>query len=186
MRIIAGENRGLKLVDVGAGDMQAHLRPTTDRTRENLFNVLNGGAYGRPIANATILDLFAGTGALGLEALSRGARYAYFVDSGRIAQKILRENIRLARRSDSTEVISSDATSLPKAKQACDLVFLDPPYGQDLGFAALNDAVAKGWISNSALVVWEENTTVLAPLGFTRLDTRKYGASHITFLKRSA
>ncbi|MCV6825885.1 MULTISPECIES: 16S rRNA (guanine(966)-N(2))-methyltransferase RsmD [Halocynthiibacter] len=183
MRIIAGANRGLKLVDVGGGDIEARLRPTSDRVRESLFNVLNGGAFERPIENANVLDLFAGTGALGLEALSRGARFASFVDNGRVSQKLLRENIRLARRQDQTRVLKCEASSLPEAQEPCSLVFLDPPYGQDLGGAALVSAAAKGWLAEDALIVWEESKPVLAPNGFQRIDTRKYGGTHITFLR---
>ena len=93
MRIIAGQHRGLKLASVGTGDTAAHLRPTSDRVRESLFSVLMGGAYGDPISGAHVLDLFAGTGALGLEALSRGAAHTTFVDDGRKAQFLIRENI---------------------------------------------------------------------------------------------
>ena len=95
MRIIAGTHRGRALTPVGKGDPGAHLRPTTDRVRESLFNMLGGGRFGAPFDGARGLDLFAGTGALGLEALSRGADHATFVDDGRVAQRLLRDNIRL-------------------------------------------------------------------------------------------
>lgn len=183
MRIIAGMHRGLKLSDVGTGDQSAHLRPTTDRIRESLFNVLNGGAFGKPIVDARVLDLFAGTGALGLEALSRGAAHVTFVDSGRAAQKLLRENISLTRRQGDCTVLKIAATDLPKAPNPCDLIFLDPPYGQDMGMSALEVASKNGWVSPNALIVWEEDQPALAPRGFQRLDTRRYGNTHVTFLK---
>ena len=94
MRIIAGRFRGRRLASVGKGDPGAHLRPTTDRVRESLFNMLAGGRFGDPFDGYRVLDLFAGTGALGLEALSRGAEQVTFVDDGRVAQRLLRENIR--------------------------------------------------------------------------------------------
>ncbi|WP_380056367.1 16S rRNA (guanine(966)-N(2))-methyltransferase RsmD [Falsihalocynthiibacter sp. SS001] len=182
MRIIAGAQRGLKLAEVGKGDTDAHLRPTTDRIRESLFNVLNGGAYGRPIEGARVLDLFAGTGALGLEALSRGASHVTFVDNGRAAQKLLRENIKLTRRENDCTVLKTPVTELGKAPQACDLIFLDPPYGQNLGGEALLAAQIGGWIASDALIVWEEDAPVLPPAGFERLDARRYGNTHITFI----
>ena len=181
MRIIAGVHRGLKLAEVGEGDEAAHLRPTTDRIRESLFNVLDGGAFGRPIDGARTLDLFAGTGALGLEALSRGASHVTFVDSGRTAQKLIRDNIKLARRENDCTVLTCAVAKLPATSNTCDLVFLDPPYGQNLGTTALETALKMGWISPKALIVWEEDQIALAPKGFTRRDSRRYGKTHITF-----
>lgn len=183
MRIIAGVHRGLKLADVGDGDENAHLRPTTDRIRESLFNVLNGGAFGKPITDARVLDLFAGTGALGLEALSRGAKHVTFVDNGRVSQKILQANIALTRRQGDCTVLKTSANALAKAQAPCDLIFLDPPYGQDMGSEALESAMKTGWISPSALIVWEEDQPALAPRGFERVDTRRYGNTHVTFLR---
>ena len=183
MRIIAGIHRGTALAAVGKGDAAAHLRPTTDRVRESLFNVLNGGRFGNPIADARVLDLFAGTGALGLEALSRGASHCTFVDSGRVAQKLIRENIKKLRRGDDCTLISCDADRLLSAQTPCDLVFLDPPYGKGLGLVALNHASTQGWIAPGSLIVWEESTPQIAPPGFTLLDQRRYGDSWITFVK---
>lgn len=184
MRIIAGKHRGLHLADVGEGDEDSHLRPTTDRIRESLFNVLKGGAFGNPIEGANVLDLFAGTGALGLEALSRGARHVTFVDNGKVAQKLLRENVKLTRREADCRLINKAISSIPPAPHECNLIFLDPPYGQDLGAAALETAISKGWIAKDALIVWEEDQPAQAPRGFSRLDARRYGNTHITFLER--
>ena len=185
MRIVGGTHRGTALAAVGKGDAGAHLRPTTDRVRENLFNVLQGGRFGDPIAEAQVLDLFAGTGALGLEALSRGAAHVTFVDSGRAAQKLIRENIGKLRRQDDTTLIPSDAGKLPQGT-ACDLVFLDPPYGQDLGGKALATAQSAGWIAPDALIVWEEAQAQIAPRGFINLDQRRYGDTWVTFLRVTA
>ncbi|MEL6685367.1 MAG: RsmD family RNA methyltransferase, partial [Pseudomonadota bacterium] len=104
MRIIGGTHRGTALAAVGKGDAGAHLRPTTDRVRESLFNVLQGGRFGDPITGARVLDLFAGTGALGFEALSRGAAHVTLVDNGRVAQKLMRENIAKLRRPNDVTV----------------------------------------------------------------------------------
>ena len=185
MRIIGGTHRGTALVAVGKGDAGAHLRPTTDRVRESLFNVLQGGRFGDPISGARVLDFFAGTGALGLEALSRGAAHVTFVDSGRVAQKLIRENITKLRRQDDTTLLGTDAGKLPQGAP-CDLVFLDPPYGQNLGNKAMAAAKAAGWIAPAALIVWEEARAQIAPPGFTGLDQRRYGDTWVTFLRHDA
>ena len=182
MRIIAGTHRGTALTPVGKGDAGAHLRPTTDRVRENLFNILQGGRFGDPITGARVLDLFAGTGALGLEALSRGAVHVTFVDSGRVAQTLIRANVAKLRRGGDCTLLGVEATRLPTG-QPCDLVFLDPPYGQGLGVKALASAQAGGWIAPKALIVWEEATAQIAPAGFTTLDQRRYGDTWITVMQ---
>ena len=178
MRIIGGQHRGLTLASVGKGDAAAHLRPTPDRVRESLFNVLMG--HGMP-NGARVLDLFAGTGALGLEALSRGAVHATFVDNGRVAQKLIRENIAKARRESDAALLTCTADKLPPAPAPCDLIFLDPPYGKSMGGPALQAARAQGWIAPDALIVWEE-TAPQALAGFTPVDQRRYGDTHITLL----
>ncbi|WP_439121964.1 16S rRNA (guanine(966)-N(2))-methyltransferase RsmD [Marivita sp.] len=183
MRIIAGLYRGRPLANVGKGDPGAHLRPTTDRVRESLFNMLAGGRFGEPFDGARVLDLFAGTGALGLEALSRGAQSAVFVDDGRKAVLLIKANIKTLD-CKATQVIARDATRLPPCDaDPATLVFLDPPYGKSLGQKALDVAVAGGWIADGALIVWEESTPQIAPEGFTRLETRRYGDSHVTVLR---
>ncbi len=185
MRIIAGVHRGLTLATVGDGDAAAHLRPTSDRVRESLFSVLMGGAYGNPIAGAYVLDLFAGTGALGLEALSRGAAHATFVDDGRKAQSLIRENIKLTRRdADTTTLLRTDVGQLPPNKgTACSLLFMDPPYGKCLGEVALAAARDAGWLADNALIVWEESTPQHAPDGYALHDQRKYGDTWISILE---
>lgn len=183
MRIIGGTHRGTTLAAVGKGDAGAHLRPTTDRVRESLFNVLQGGRFGDPIRNAQVLDLFAGTGALGLEALSRGAAHVTFVDSGRVAQKLIRDNIAKLRRQADTTLIGADIGHLPPG-HPCDLIFLDPPYGQGLGGKALAAALQGNWVAPGALIVWEESSAQIAPPGFTTLDQRRYGDSWVSFMRR--
>lgn len=186
MRIIAGEFRGTALASVGKGDAGAHLRPTTDRVRESLFNVLMGGKFGDPISDARVLDLFAGTGALGLEALSRGADSVCFVDDGRKSANLIRQNIQITRSKARCQIISRDALRLPANTAApYDLIFLDPPYGKNLGHKALNTAAAGGWISKDALVVFEESSPQIPPEGFTALDHRKYGDTHVSFFEYS-
>ena len=184
MRIIAGAQRGLRLATVGKGDEAAHLRPTSDRVRESLFNVLGSGRFGDPVTGAHVLDLFAGTGALGLEALSRGAVHVSFVENGRKAQALIAENIRLMRCATAVSVRRGDATKLgPNPRKPCALVFLDPPYGKGLGARALAAAVAGNWLAPGAIVVWEEGTGQLPPEGFVLLDSRRYGDTYITLMQ---
>ncbi|MBB3711511.1 16S rRNA (guanine966-N2)-methyltransferase [Limimaricola variabilis] len=185
MRIIAGSHRGIALAALGKGDAGAHLRPTADRVRESLFSALMGGRYGDPIEGAHVLDLFAGTGALGLEALSRGAARVTTVDDGRVAGRLIRENIAKMRVADRVTHLKCDATRLPAATEPASLVFLDPPYGKGLGGRALASALAQGWIAPGALIVWEESAPQPAPEGFDPLDTRRYGDTHVTLLERS-
>ncbi|WP_171240335.1 16S rRNA (guanine(966)-N(2))-methyltransferase RsmD [Ruegeria sp. HKCCA5491] len=178
MRIIAGEFRGRALTSVGKGDAGAHLRPTTDRVRESLFNVLT---HQIDFDGLRVLDLFAGTGALGLEALSRGAAHVTFVDDGRVAQGLIRKNIDLTRSTDRTQLIRRDATRLGDNPDApYDLIFLDPPYGKSMGEKAIG--ALRGWIAGDALIVWEENAPMQPPEGFTLQNSRKYGDTHITLM----
>ncbi len=183
MRIIAGEFRGRALASVGKGDAGAHLRPTTDRVRESLFNVLN---HMIDFDGLHVLDLFAGTGALGLEALSRGATHVTFVDDGRVAQGLIRKNIDLTGSANQTTLSRRDATRLGEnPATVCNLIFLDPPYGKALGQKALTSAIQGGWLADDALIVWEENAPMTAPEGFTLHDTRKYGDTHISMMWRA-
>ena len=184
MRIIAGRLRGKKLAEIGAGDAAAHLRPTTDRVRENLFNIIGSGKHGDPITGARVLDLFAGTGALGLEALSRGAGHVSFVDDGKAAQALLRQNMALCAAQGASALVRRDATDLgPVTGAPFDLIFLDPPYGMGLGERALANALAGGWIAPGALIVWEESAPPIVPPGFALLDQRSYGGTVITLLR---
>lgn len=184
MRIIAGRHRGLKLAELGAGDAAAQLRPTSDRLRESLFNLIEGGRHRRPLPGARVLDLFAGTGALGLEALSRGAAFCTFVESGATGLRLLRDNLGRAKRAGDAEVLKADATRLPPCPgSAAGLVFLDPPYGRGLGAAALASARAQGWVAPGALVFWEEEAPQPAPPGFALCEHRKTGMAHLTILE---
>ncbi|WP_323784163.1 16S rRNA (guanine(966)-N(2))-methyltransferase RsmD [Thalassovita sp.] len=184
MRIVAGSFKGRALASVGKGDPGAHLRPTTDRTRESLFNMLSGGRFGDPITDARVLDLFAGTGALGLEALSRGAAHVTFVDDGNKSTSLIKQNIGICEAQAQTKLIRRDARKLPENPGApYDLIFLDPPYGKGLGETALFQALNQNWIAKDALIVWEESATIAPPEALTYLDARKYGDTTITLLQ---
>ena len=181
MRIIAGQYRGRRLASLGKGDAGAHLRPTADRVRESLFSILT---HMDVIAGAHVLDLFAGTGALGLEALSRGARYVTFVETGRVGVKLIADNVALLGAGEQVQLLRRDATRLgPCELGLFDLVFLDPPYGKGLGSKALAAAVTGSWLAPGACVVWEESTAQPAPDGFDTEGTRRFGDTAVTLLR---
>ncbi len=184
MRIIGGKFRGLHLADVGQGDEASRLRPTSDRVREAIFNLLINGGYGDPVTGARVLDLFAGTGALGLEALSRGAARVTFVEDGTAGRALIRTNIDKMRAMGVTDVYRRDATQLgPNRGKPHDLIFLDPPYGRALGEAALDSALAGGWVAPGAIVVLEESTPPVPPASLRLLDQRRYGDTLVTILR---
>ena len=189
MRIIAGRHRGIRLASLGAGDAAAHLRPTSDRVRESLFNMLAHGGYSDPPLpqGARVLDLFAGTGALGLEALSRGADHVCFADNGRKALGLLEQNITRLKAESETRVLAQDATRLERNRGAgFDLIFLDPPYGKGLGERAIAAAMAGGWFAPDAVIVWEESAELVPPPGLTLLDERRYGDTMIAIFRHDA
>ncbi|MCC5987750.1 MAG: 16S rRNA (guanine(966)-N(2))-methyltransferase RsmD [Pararhodobacter sp.] len=184
MRIVGGTHRGLKLAEPGAGDPAAHLRPTPDRVREALFNMLTQGRWGDLVSGARVLDLFAGTGALGLEALSRGAAQVVFVEDGAAGRALIRANIEKMRAMGTTRLFRRDATRLGENRgPGFSLVFMDPPYGQGLGEAALASARAGGWLAPAATIIWEEAAPQPAPECFAMLEQRRYGGSWLTLLR---
>ena len=186
MRIIGGAHRGLTLAGLGGGDPAGGLRPTSDRVRESLFNLLAHGGYGDPPPpeGARVLDLFAGTGALGLEALSRGAAHATFVDQGQAALALLRRNLAKMGVEEAARVVARDATRLGRNPgPPFGLVFLDPPYGRGLGEKAVASALSGGWVAPGGLVVWEEGVNQAPPPGLTRLDQRRYGETMIAIYR---
>jgi 16S rRNA (guanine966-N2)-methyltransferase len=183
MRIVGGRLRGRVL----AAPRSQTVRPTADRLREALFNILLHG-YGDPVAGVRVLDLFAGTGALGLEALSRGVAFALFVDDGAEARALLRENVATLGLGGSTRIFRRDATKLGDAHpiEPFSLVFLDPPYGKGLAERALVSAHAGGWLAPDALIVVEETAGAFkAPDGFAEIERRKYDDTEFVFLHRS-
>lgn len=181
MRIVGGEFRGRGLAAPGS----RNIRPSSDRLRETLFDVLVH-RYGDRLAGARVLDLFAGTGALGLEALSRGAGYALFVEDDVAARGLIRRNIEALGLTGRTRIFRRDATRLGDAGTVLpfDLVFVDPPYGRGLGERALCAARAGGWLKPGALCILEESgkTTIDAIDGFAEAERRAVGDSQLMFL----
>jgi 16S rRNA (guanine966-N2)-methyltransferase len=182
MRVVGGKFRGRAL----AGPKSNAIRPTADRLRESLFNILMH-AYGDPLIDARVLDLFAGTGALGIEAASRGSAFVLFVDEGAEARALLRENVAALGLGGVTRIFRRDATKLGPAHpiEPFSLAFLDPPYGQKLAASALASARAGGWLTPNALVVVEEATksAFAAPEDFTELERRSYDDTELIFLR---
>ena len=191
MRIIAGRFRGTRLSAPGAAAAQGHLRPTSDRVREAIFNLLAHGRYGTPPPpeRRRVLDLFAGTGALGLEALSRGAAFAVFVEDHPASRALIRENVERLRLTGQTKIWRRDATRLGPCRGApCDLIFADPPYGSGLGAAALASAGEGGWIAPGAVAVLETavDEPPPAPPGLVVADDRHYGETRVLIFTAAA
>jgi 16S rRNA (guanine966-N2)-methyltransferase len=179
VRIVGGEWRGRRL----AGPKAEGIRPTSDRLREALFNVL-AHAYEDAVEDAVVLDLFAGTGAIGFEALSRGAARAIFVDEGRQAGGLIREGIAALGCGDRARLIPRDATRLgPATEGPATLVFCDPPYRKNLAPAALTAAAGGGWLAPGALILVEEAAGAgpVLPPDFEELERRSYGETAVTF-----
>ena len=184
MRIVAGRFRGAHLAGPQAGDTS--LRPTSDRLRETLFNILAHRREENPVSGARVLDLFAGTGALGLEALSRGARFCLFVEERAGARALIRRNIETLSLTGATKLFRRDATRLGPAGRlgVFSLAFLDPPYGKGLAERALVSASHGGWLEDKAVIIVEERRAAgfAAPPGFAETDRRTSGDSELIFL----
>ncbi len=183
MRVIAGKWRGKKLQTPEGND----IRPTSDRARGALFNVL---AHGKPAAtgfrlqDANILDAFAGTGALGLEALSRGAKHASFIENATASIAVLRANINACGARQECDIHQADASNPPAAGSACSLILMDPPYGKELLGPSLAALSAAGWMAGGAICCVElgKDEVFDPPHGFEILDDRRYGAARIIIL----
>ena len=182
MRIVGGDLRGRPL----ATPQDQSIRPTTDRTREAVFNVL-AHRFPEHLHGARVLDLFAGTGALGLEALSRGAGYAVFIEESAQGRGLIRSNVETFGLTGRTKIFRRDATKLGEAGTLApfDLVFADPPYGKGLGERALHSARQGGWLTPGALCVIEEVASAPFDPGpnFVVADERSYGETVIRFLE---
>jgi 16S rRNA (guanine966-N2)-methyltransferase len=183
MRIVGGDFRGKPLI---APEGRTGVRPTSDRARESVFNILMHGHFGS-LDGVRVADLFAGTGALGLEALSRGAAQATFVERSRTALDSLRANIATFKVQDRCRILTGDATALPfaGAGQGYGLVFIDPPYDADILPAALSGLKAQNWLDGGAVVVCESrfNYDLVLPDGFSLLDERRYGKAKVSFVR---
>jgi len=190
VRIVGGRHRGRRLVaPEGLG-----VRPTADRTREAIFNVLGQGRIDwrglapdpvRPLVGIRVLDAFAGTGALGLEALSRGAAQVFFMENQPAALTACRANIRALGEEAHATLLTCDALRPPPAPRACALLLMDPPYNQGLAEPALGALVSAGWLAPNAIAVVElmAKEPFAPPAGFTAFDERRYGKARVVFLR---
>lgn len=187
LKIIGGKHRGRTL----ATPEGVATRPTASRAREALFNVLMHAKWRddgtSPLIDARVLDAFAGSGALGLEALSRGAAYATFLDNDAAAIKSIGENLRKLGETGAAKVVRADAKRPPPGREPCDLVFLDPPYRSGDAGPALQALTEAGWLAPGAIVTIElaHNEDIAPPEGFEATDERRYGAAKIVILKRT-
>ena len=185
MRIVGGQYRGRTLATPRTRD----IRPTSDRLRESLFNILAHG-HGDPVTGGRVLDLFAGTGALALEAMSRGAAFALFVDEGAEARALIRENVATLGLGGTTKIFRRDAVKLGAAHpiEPFSLVFLDPPYGRGLAELGLASARSGGWLARDALIVVEEaaDAAFATPEHFTEIERRRYDDTELVFLTAAA
>ncbi|WP_420724444.1 16S rRNA (guanine(966)-N(2))-methyltransferase RsmD [Hwanghaeella sp. LZ110] len=181
MRIVAGSRRGLNL-NAPEGTT---TRPTSERARESLFNILATPKHAKKWHDRPVADFFAGTGALGLEALSRGARHCSFLENDPAASKVLSANINKARFRDITTILNKDATKPPTAKVPCGLIFFDPPYRDLVAENSLVAAQRHGWLAKDGLAVLQlhPKAPFECPPGFDVIDDRRYGATRFLFLE---
>jgi len=186
VRIVSGRFRGRTL----ASPQHKGLRPTSDRVRESLFNILEHGVDGFALTSARVIDLFAGTGALGFEALSRGAAYCLFVEESVEARALLRDTIETLQLTGATRIFRRDATDLGPAGAMLPftLAFLDPPYGKGLGERGLLSLAERSWLAPGAIVVLEEraDAQIALPPQFTEIDRRTYGDTQIVIARYQA
>jgi 16S rRNA (guanine966-N2)-methyltransferase len=183
MRVVAGKFRGVR-IEAPKGLV---TRPTSDRVRQALFNVLTHGAPEFDLAGARVLDLFAGSGALGLEALSRGARFCLFIEESAAARAAIRRNVEVLGLTGATKIWRRNATKLGPAGTLApfDLIFCDPPYGKGLGERAILAAAEGGWSKQGAIAVLEEGADheISWPAPFQEIDRRRYGDTVIAFAR---
>lgn len=184
MRITSGLHRGRPL----NAPADKTTRPTGDRVRSSVFNILRHGKWHNGVLEeATVLDAFAGTGALGLEALSQGADHAVFIEQDKTAAQLCQSNIDLLKETPRTLVLKWDACHPPARPANIEprsLVFLDPPYGRNMGAEALKNLAAQGWLKEGAICVMEmaKKMPETLPSGFTLMDERAYGIAQVQFL----
>ena len=188
LKIVGGKHRGRALMAPEGGA----TRPTASRAREALFNILVHAKWREdgtsPLIEARVLDAFAGTGALGLEALSRGAAHVTFLDNDARAIRLIGENVARLGETAAAKVVRADALRPPPGRDPCDLVFLDPPYRSGHAAPALAALAQAGWVAPGAVVTVElaHNEDIVPPPGFEAIDERRYGAAKIVILRHAS
>lgn len=185
LKIVGGKHRGRSI----ATPEGTTTRPTSSRARESLFNILTHAQWRddgtSPLIDARVLDAFAGSGALGIEALSRGAAHATFLDNDATAIRLIGDNLRKIGEAANAKVIRADATRPPPSREGCDLAFLDPPYRSGLAMPALTALAETGWLAPGAIATIELANTedLVMTTGFEPIDERRYGAAKIVILR---
>lgn len=185
LKIIAGKHRGKNIQT----KKNSAIRPTGARTRGAIFNILMHGQFGghehSPLIDKSVIDLFCGTGALGLEALSRGAKHVTFVDEASDSIVLANANVAHMNETANVQLIRSDSTALPKARRTCSLAFLDPPYNSGLAIKSLRSLDTQGWLEDGAIAVVEVSNreTLTPPDHYIVFDERRYGNTKIILLR---
>lgn len=184
MRIVSGKHKGRPLLVPTGLD----TRPTSDRAREAIFNVLEHGVPGPGLRGARVMDVFAGTGALGLEALSRGAEHCTFVENNAGARRVLDENIQALNETQASTLIKAKAEAIGETGHPCDYAFLDAPYNKGLSEPALQALADGGWLKDDCVVMVEVAKAEALPVldGFSVHKEKNYGAARAVFLIYSA
>lgn len=186
MRIVGGKFKGRTIAGPKSGSLD--IRPTTDRARESLFNILHS-AHGEKLQGGRVADLFSGTGALGFEAMSRGASFTLFIEAGAQGRALVRETMHALGLQGSTKLFRRDATQLGPVgtMEPFDLVFMDPPYGKRLGENALVSLLDGGWLKKDALIILEEaaHAPFSMPDGFRLINSRSSNTSIIRFIEQA-
>ena len=183
LRIIAGKHRGRRVESPEGRE----VRPTASRTREAIFNILMHRNFGQdsPPIRGRVADIFCGSGAMGLEALSRGAQHVTFVDKSRTALEAVEYNIERFHEQENTHILRADSSNLPAIGQAFDALILDPPYNTGLGLSTLDTALKGGWLHENSIVILEQawKEEVVVPEGYHLLEDRRYGNTRILLLQ---
>jgi 16S rRNA (guanine966-N2)-methyltransferase len=185
MRIVSGRFKGRKLAPPPE---DSSIRPTSDRAREALFDILTHAPWSPGLEQARVLDLYAGTGALGFEALSRGAVHATFVEHSRVALALLRQNAAHLGVTDVTTILGVDVASMRNAPaQPFDIAFIDPPYEKGLGPVGLARLQQPGWLNPEGVAIVETSIAEewVVPEAWVKLDERRYGKARLTMLRPS-
>ena len=183
MRIIGGRHRGRRL----RRPPESITRPTMDKVRESIFNIILHGDSDDPLTDGVVLDAFGGSGALGLEAISRGARKVYIFEKNNIPYQVIKDNISSLQEQTNVTLMKADAIIPPEAPEPMSLILLDPPFGKDLVSICIPVLLAKGWIDARTLIVAEVESkeTISLPDGFVVLKGRIYGTAKVNFLRFS-
>ena len=183
MRIISGKHKNRR-IEAPEGK---EVRPTTSRIREAIFNILAHGQYGeKRVLQGRVADIFCGSGAMGLEALSRGAAHVSFIDKNRISLEAAEFNVEQFGEAENCQIIRADSSQLPPAPKPYDLLILDPPYHSGLGVKSLKTALLGGWLHDDSVVVLElsRKEEVEVPEGIAIIDVRDYGNTHIVLAEK--